>query len=100
MALSRIQLEALSESERRPVLERLGAELTSRVLGASDFDSEVEKIISEMRARGHDLWLFDTDGEWQRWCGDWTKPESEGGKLNLDFDPVEGVEASWSKPEG
>jgi hypothetical protein len=100
MELSRTQLETLSEGERETVLKRLGAELTSRVLGAPDFDSEVEDIISELRARGHDLWLFDSDGEWQLWCGAWTKPEGEGGKLILHFDLVEGVEVSWSKPEG
>ena len=94
MELSRTHLEALPERERQSVLKELGAELASRVLGAPDFDSRVEEIISEMRARGHDLWLFDSDGEWQSWCGDWTKPEGEGGKLILHFDPVEGVEAS------
>ncbi len=98
MELSRTQLEALPESERKPVLEKLGAELTSRMLGAPDFESEVESVISEMQANGHDLCLYDSDGEWQLWCGDWTKPD--GGKLILHFDPVEGVEASWSKPEG
>jgi hypothetical protein len=100
MKLSRAQLEALPERERQPVLERLGAELTARILGAGDFDSEVKTIISELRASGHDLWLFDDHGEWQVWCGDWGKPEGEGGKLILHFDPVKGVEASWSKPEG
>jgi len=90
MELSRAHLEALPESQRQPVLEKLGAELTSRVLGAPDFDSEVGDIISEMRARGHDLRLFDSDGEWQLWCGDWTEPGGGGGKLILHFDPVRG----------
>jgi hypothetical protein len=100
MGLSRTDLEALSESERKPVLDALGAELTRRVLAAPDFDVEVKNIISEMRAQGHDLWLYDSDGEWQLWCGDWTKLEGGSGKLILHFDPVEGVEASWGTGAG
>ena len=98
--LSRAELEALPEGELQPMLEEMGSALTTRVLGTSDFDDEVEDIIREMRAGGHDLYLFDSNGEWQVWCGDWTGPEGGGGKLILRFDTIEGVEASWSKPEG
>jgi hypothetical protein len=52
MELSRTQLEALPESERQSILDKLGAELTSRILSAPDFDVEAETIISEMWARG------------------------------------------------
>ena len=57
MELSRNELESLSDDERQSVLEELAAELSVRVLSASDFDSEVEKIISELRVRDHDLVL-------------------------------------------
>jgi hypothetical protein len=100
MLLSRNVLESFSDDERQPVLEEISAELTARILKAPDFDAELENIIRELRALGHDLWCFDSDGEWQVWCGDWTKHWNEGGKLILHSDPVEGVEASWSKPEG
>jgi len=99
MELSRTELESLPDDERESVLTELAAELSTRVLGSADFDSEVAKIISELRSRAHDLWMFDSDGEWQLWCGNWATP-GQGGKLILHFDPLEGVEASWSKPEG
>ena len=99
MELSRTELESLPDDERESVLNELAAELSTRVLGAPDFDREVDQIISEMRAKEHDLWLFDSDGEWQLWCGNWTTP-GEGGKLILHFHPLEGVEATWSRPEG
>jgi hypothetical protein len=95
MVTSRTQLEALPEGERLPALEALGACLTSRVLDAPDFDAEVKNIVAEMRAEGHDLFLYASDGSWQLWCGDWTK--HGGTKLVLHFDPAAGVEASWSQ---
>ncbi len=96
MNLSRVYLESATEQERQLYLKQLGAALTVRVLKAIDFDTEVETIIGELRKLRHDLWLYDSDGEWQLWCGDYTKPETSG-KLILHFDPTEGAEASWSE---
>ncbi len=99
MLLSRNQLDSLPDVERQPILEQISAELTARIFSAADFDEEVNNIIRELRELGHDLWCFDSDGEWQLWCGSWSTSEKESGKLILDFDPENGVEASWSKPE-
>lgn len=97
-SLSRSYLETISDEERRLLLEEISRFLSERILKASDFDREVEIIIGELRTLGHDLWLYDSDGEWQVWLGDYTKPENCG-KLILDFKPNEGVEAMWNEPK-
>ena len=96
MELTRTELEALSDTERQSVLEKINSDLTLRVLGSTDFDSEVKAIIGELKSLGHDLYLYDSDGEWQIWSGDWSAKSKTSDKLILHFDPVQGVEASWS----
>jgi hypothetical protein len=90
-------LETLAEADREEVLLYLQNVLTTRLVAASDFYAEIRIIIQELKQLGYPLYLFDSDGDWELWCGDWT--EGAGGvKLILNFDPVEGVEASWSNP--
>ena len=96
---TRLELEALSSEEREIILRQMSAELTTRLLGAEDFDREIETIIDEFNSRGHNLVMFDTDGDWQRWCGDWTVKHNRRDMLILYFDPVEGAEAEWSHPQ-
>ncbi len=96
--LSRKELDSLTDEKRKFALEEMNPRLTLRILKASDFNNEVENIITEFHALGHDLRLFDADfdtnREWQIWCGDWTKNNST--KLILHFDSMIGVESEWS----
>ena len=64
MELSRTELEELPESKLQSILEEMSTELTSRVAGSPDFDAEVENILRELEAKGHDLHLYDSDGGW------------------------------------
>ena len=95
-AFSPANLERLGEDERRRLLKNLGDSLTRRVSAAPDFEREVSAVVGEFKAVGHDLYLYDSDGDFQRWCGDWTKPEGSS-KLLLEFHPADGVEVSWSE---
>jgi hypothetical protein len=99
IAITYNDLEALNDFEREEVLARLRKELSLRLLNAEDFYAETRAIIGEFKQLGYALYLFDSDGDWELWCGDWT--EGVGGvKLILDFKPRAGVEVSWSNPTG
>ncbi len=96
--LSRIYIDSIPDAERQFWLAQISDFLTERILRASNFEHEILNIISDLRILGHDLWLYDTDGEWETWCGDYSKAENCG-KLILHFEPSTAVEVTWSEPK-
>jgi hypothetical protein len=91
----------LDEGARANRLRDLEAALEGRLprnASSSEFFAESRRAIDELRALGHDLWSFDSDGEaFETWCGDWTKPGG-GGRLSITFRHPRTVEAAWSRP--
>ncbi|HSE23489.1 MAG TPA: hypothetical protein VLB68_17605 [Pyrinomonadaceae bacterium] len=55
LALNLANLTALSDGARFRILARASAELTVRVLNSSNFDDEVELIITELNTMGHNF---------------------------------------------
>lgn len=85
--------ESVSPEDRQLWLIQISRLLTERILRAANFELEVKNTIDELRLLGHDLWSFDSDGEWQIWCGNWVQSENSG-KLILHFRPDVGVQAT------
>lgn len=95
--LDRASFIALDAPEREAACARLGAYLTERVRAAPGFNGSVTRLVVDLRAAGHDLWSFDSDGEWELWCADWTKGENPG--IVVRFAPGEPCTVDWS-PRG
>ena len=55
--LSPIYLERNTDEQRHSLLVELNRFLSARILKTSDFDHEVETVIGELRAIGHDLFV-------------------------------------------
>jgi len=91
------ELYVLSDDVRKTWLDALGAAFTNRLLTSENFETEVEVIIDQLRGAGYDLYMFDSNGKWQLWCGDWTAPQGRS-KLILRVDPSTGAELTWSDP--
>lgn len=104
--LNRAALENLDREEREGVLQESSAALTERIIGAPDFEREVDVVVEELRLLGHDLRLFDADFDVdfdknetsQLWCGDWAGAEGRGTPLIVTFHSTKGVELEWSEP--
>ena len=91
------QLRQLPAYERTSILSSLGVLFTQRVQAAADRGAMVEAIVSELRQAGYDLYMFDSDGDWQTWCCDWTRSDSIN-PLIVEFDADGDVTLSWRSP--
>lgn len=91
-------MESLPSEARRDCLAQLQAQLTDRLKAHSDWDAywqEIERIISDLREVGHDLWRHDYDGESrQLWGWDYMRPETAG-QFQVQFDSHGSVEVFW-----
>ena len=94
---SRIYLEKISSEDKKILLLEM-SKVISRIISIENFDQNVKEVIEELRKIGHDLWCFDSDDDFQIWCGDWTKKEKMG-KLVLDFTKINPVIVSWNNNE-
>jgi len=99
---SRSVLEALPPAARAERLQQLSVELSKRLEGIRDgaeFFTLTRALVEELKAIGHDLSSFDSDGEtFDAWAGDYAHPE-RAGKLTLRFTVGEGARAEWSPGE-
>jgi len=78
---SRTVIDALPDPDREKRLHELEAAISRRVGAASSpeaFMRECRRVIDELRALGHDLWSWDSDGESETWGGDYMHPETAG----------------------
>jgi hypothetical protein len=87
----------MPDARRREILRNLESTITFRIQATPDFDRTSAAVVVELRGLGHDLFLFDTDGEWQVWLGDWTREAST--RLVLRLSPKERAEVAWSDPD-
>lgn len=94
MEFTYTELAHASEEERTRLLNALAAELTYRLRGAADFESEVRVVVDELRSQGHDLWNFDSDDDFQIWCASWAGESSRPG-IVLDFRRDGEVTVDW-----
>ena len=96
---SRRVLEALQPAEREERLRQLSVELSKRLEGIRDgaeFFTATREVVEQLKAIGHDLCSFDSDGEtFDAWGGDYAHPD-RAGKLTLTFTLGQGVRAEWS----
>lgn len=95
---SRETIENLPAEARRVRLAQLGEELSVRLCAHADWAAywqEVERVIDDLRAVGHDLWSHDYDGERRMlWGWDYMRPEIAG-QLQIQFDHQGAVEIFW-----
>lgn len=91
-------IAALDADERVERLHRLETALTRTLAqnaSPAQFFVRTREAIDELRALGHDLWSFDSDGDmFETWCGDWTRPEIAG-PLTITFRSPASVEVGW-----
>jgi hypothetical protein len=92
------ELATLDGSSRALRLRELEEEFTSRFddgLSREQFFATANRLVKELRALGHDLWSFDTDGDsFEIWCGDYTQ-KGGGGPLSVEFRYPNKVEINW-----
>jgi hypothetical protein len=93
-------LIGLSDVDRRERLRSLEAELRAAIpprATREQFFSFSKQSIDRLRALGHDLWSFDSDGEdFETWCGDYSR---EGHRpLTITFRYPGRVQVDWSSP--
>ena len=89
-----ISLDAKARSARLAALRVALMDRLSNEASASEFFAQSHALVEELRALGHDLWSFDSDGEeFETWCGDWTR--SGGGPLTITFRYPLQVEVAW-----
>ncbi len=89
-------LEELPARKRRRRLAQLETELNHRLQSyrGENYWREVDSIIEDLRAVGHDLWSHDYSGSWHIWGGDYMRPETAG-KLQIRFDCEGDLWISW-----
>jgi hypothetical protein len=95
---SRETIENLPAETRRVRLAQLGEELSMRLRAHAEWAAywrEVERVIDDLRAVGHDLWSHDYDGKRRMlWGWDYMRPEIAG-QLQIQFDHQGTVEIFW-----
>jgi hypothetical protein len=87
------QLEELDDHEA--YFETLEIVLSKRLLAAEAFELEMKEIIKDFRTAGHELGSFDSDGDWEIWCGNWMAPVMTT-RLIVEFNRFTGVKLYWS----
>jgi hypothetical protein len=71
--------EQADEPERQALCDRLAVAISERIRAAPSFFECIPALVEELRAAGHDLWSYDSDGEgWEVWCPNWAKPTGPG----------------------
>ncbi len=97
-SFSRTILESLTHGDRRERLAALAQALTHRLAEHSQWNEywrEVDAVIAELRALGHDLWSHDYDGERRHlWGWDYMHPKTAG-YLQIQFDFEGPVMTFW-----
>jgi hypothetical protein len=92
-------LEALTEVDRTVRLRSLESELVAALAPhgtRQEFFDRTRLLVEGLRALGHDLWSFDSDGEeFEIWSGDYTR-KGGGGPLTIAFRYPQAVEVGWS----
>ena len=95
---SRDAIENLPAEARRVRLAQLGEELSLRLRAHPDWAAywlEVQCVIDDLRAVGHDLWSHDYDGQRRMlWGWDYMRPEIAG-QLQIQFDHQGTVKVFW-----
>ena len=95
---SREVLDALPEFERAARLQQLQVEIASRMRAANSpeaFFGASRGVVDELKALGHDLWSWDSDGEdVETWGGDYMRPTTAG-RLIVTFQFEEGPRVEW-----
>jgi hypothetical protein len=87
-------LGAEARAERLRSLEATLAGLLPKESSRREFFERSHGLVEELRALGHDLWSFDSDGDdFETWCGDWTRTGS--GPMTVTFRYPRRVEVSW-----
>lgn len=87
----------VEENVRHTLLAELASLLSNRIKSSMAFDAEVRAIIDDLKVVGHDLYLFDSDREFEVWCGNWID-SANSTNLILYFYPNKPVEVLWGKP--
>jgi hypothetical protein len=85
--------DAVGDAGRATLCADLGDALTTRIRSESDFHGAVNKIITELRRLGHDLWSFDEAEEMEVWCPNYQEPTGPG--IVVTFTPQH-VTVEWS----
>lgn len=67
------------------LLDALRVELREH-LSADPTPAAADELIAELRRVGHDLWSWDTDGDWRQWGADYMR-SAEGTGLRLSVAP-------------
>lgn len=97
-AYNRSILENLKQAEREKKLKELENILTPRLTkctNVNDFSQEVEKVISDLKQAGHDLYSHDYVGPGKElWGWDYMKPETAG-FLQIQFEFSHPVKILW-----
>ena len=84
-----------SDAERKVLCEQLTAAISARIRSADDFLRCMHDVVAELRAAGHDLWSFDTDGAtFELWCPNWVTPTGPG--IIVYFRNDGACDVSWS----
>ena len=94
---SRTVLDALPDADRVARLHELEVVIARRVSAAKTpeaFLRECRLIVDELRALGHDLWSWDSDGENETWGGDYMHPETAG-RLLVMFEFRGSTRLAW-----
>lgn len=66
------------DATRAWLSSELSEVLTERLNAACDFHGNVQALVDELRALGHDLWSFDESHEFEAWCPNWVKRTGPG----------------------
>ncbi len=94
---SRVVLEDFPSNDRKKLLAELKSHLTERLLAYKSqnvYWQEVDCIISDLRAVGHDLWSHHYDGQYHLWGWDYNRPDTAG-NLQIQFDQQGSVITFW-----
>ena len=94
---SRTVLDALPDPDRVARLHELEVVIARRVGAATTpeaFLRECRLVVDELRALGHDLWSWDSDGENETWGGDYMHPETAG-RLLVMFEFRGSTRLAW-----
>jgi hypothetical protein len=76
--------EAFEEGEAASLADALSEQLTVRLRTSASPVYEVERIVTELRALGHDLWNYDRSNESAFWGGDYVA-RPRGHRMVLAF---------------
>ena len=79
---------------REALCQELAKLLSEALRREPNFHEGVQRLVSELRLRGHDLWSFDASDDFEAWCPDYHTPSGPG--IVVTFRPDE-VEVEWTE---